>query len=61
VGEGAIIEDAIIGPRAQIGAGAHIASGAVIGPGVSIPPGAVVAAGERAFPEGARIGVEGGP
>ena len=61
VAEGATVDDAIIGPRAQIGAGAHIASGAVIGPGVSIPPGAGVAAGERVFPEGARIGVEGGP
>jgi mannose-1-phosphate guanylyltransferase len=61
VGEGAIVEDAVIGPRAQIGAGARIASGAVIGPGVSIPAGASVAAGERVYPEGARVGAEGGP
>jgi mannose-1-phosphate guanylyltransferase len=60
VGEAAVVEDAVVGPRAQIGAGAHIASGAVVGPGVSIASGASVAAGERVFPEGARVGVEGG-
>jgi mannose-1-phosphate guanylyltransferase len=60
VGEAAVVEDAVIGPRAQIGAGAQIASGAVVGPGVSIPAGASVGAGERVFPEGVRVGVEGG-
>jgi mannose-1-phosphate guanylyltransferase len=60
VGEAATVEDAIIGPRAQIGAGAHIASGAVIGPGVAIPAATRIPAGERVFPEGARVGAEGG-
>ena len=59
VGEAAVVEDAVIGPRAQIGAGAHIASGAVVGPGVSIPVGAQVEAGERVFPEGARVAADG--
>ena len=55
VGEAAIVEDAVIGPRAQIGAGARIGSGAVVGPGVTIAAGASVEAGERVFPEGARV------
>ena len=32
------MDDAVIGPRAQIGAGAHVASGAVVGPGVVDSP-----------------------
>jgi mannose-1-phosphate guanylyltransferase len=60
VGEAAVVADAVIGPRAQIGAGAEIDSGAVVGPGVIIPSSAHIAAGERVFPEGARVAVEGG-
>ena len=54
VGEGAVVDGAVIGPRAQIGAGAHVGRGAVVGAGVSIPAGAEIAEGERVFPEGVR-------
>jgi carbonic anhydrase/acetyltransferase-like protein (isoleucine patch superfamily) len=54
VGEGAVVGAAVIGPRAEIGAGAHIEDSAVIGPDVSIAAGARVAESERVFPEGAR-------
>jgi mannose-1-phosphate guanylyltransferase len=60
VGEGAIVDSAVIGPRAVIGAGAQIEPGAVVGPGVAIAAGALVAAGERVFPEGVRDPSEGG-
>ena len=62
VGEGAIVDGRRRSARAHRSARAPTSRRArSSGPASSIPPGASVAAGERVFPEGARVGVEGGP
>jgi mannose-1-phosphate guanylyltransferase len=44
VGEDALLDDAIVGARVEVGAGARLLPGAVVGDGATIAPGAQVGA-----------------
>ena len=44
------IRDAIVAPRAQVGADCTIAGGAVVGPGVTLGAGNALDRGARVFP-----------
>jgi mannose-1-phosphate guanylyltransferase len=45
VGEGAVVEDSIVGPNARIAAGARLEDETVIGEGTAVPPGAHLVGG----------------
>jgi mannose-1-phosphate guanylyltransferase len=49
VGVGALIRDAILAPRAEVGAGARISEEAVVGPRVKVAAEAIVGAGAKLF------------